>query len=104
MQYHEATGDARVLEAVRRSLRALLGGLDRAPLFDWGRFRWFEGLVPAFYVYERTKEPWLLDLARKLREQGTDYDALYRTDDVRVPTPRPTCRRASAARMAMTWS
>ena len=88
VQYHEATGDARVLEAVRRSLRALLGGLDRAPLFDWGRFRWFEGLVPAFYVYERTKEPWLLDLARKLREQGTDYDALYRTDDVRVPTPR----------------
>ncbi len=77
-QYHEATGDARVLEAVRRSLRAVHDGLDRTPLYDWGRFRWFEGLVPAFYVYERTPEPWLLDLARKLRAQGVDYEALYR--------------------------
>jgi len=87
-QYHEATGDARVLEAVRRSLRAVHDGLDRTPLFDWGKFRWFEGLVPAFYVYERTGEPWLLDLARKLRAQGVDYEALCRTEDVTAPTPR----------------
>ena len=88
VQYHEATGDARVLEAVARSLRALLAGLDRTPLYEWGRFRWYEGLVSTFYVYERTREPWLLELARKLREQGVDFEALYRTDDVTVPTPR----------------
>ena len=88
VQYHEATGDARVLEAVARSLRALLAGLDRTPLYEWGRFRWYEGLVSAFYVYERTREPWLLDLARKLRAQGVDFEALYRTDDITVPTPR----------------
>jgi hypothetical protein len=87
-QYHEATGDARVLDAVRRSLRAVFAGLDRTPLFDWGRFRWFEGLVPAFYAYERTREPWLLDLARKLRAQGVDFEALYRTGDITIPTPR----------------
>jgi DUF1680 family protein len=88
VQYHEATGDVRVLEAVTRSLRALLAGLDRTPLYEWGRFRWYEGLVSVFYVHERTREPWLLDLARKLREQGVDFEALYRTDDVTVPTPR----------------
>jgi hypothetical protein len=88
VQYHEATGDARVLETVARSLRAVHAGLDRTPLFDWGRFRWYEGLVPAFYVYEHTREPWLLDLARKLRAQGVDFEALYRTEDVTVPTPR----------------
>jgi DUF1680 family protein len=88
VQYHEATGDARVLEAVTRSLRALLAGLDRTPLYEWGRFRWYEGLVSVFYVHERTREPWLLDLARKLREQGVDFEALYRTDDITVPTPR----------------
>ena len=44
--------------------------------------------MSAFYVYERTGEPWLLDLARKLRAQGVDFEALYRTDDVTVPTPR----------------
>ena len=36
-QYHEATGDARVLEAVVKSLRALLAGLDRTPLYEWGQ-------------------------------------------------------------------
>jgi uncharacterized protein len=88
VQYHEATGDARVLEAVRRSLRALDAGLDRTPLFDWGRFRWYEGLVSALYVHERTGEPWLLGLSRKLRAQGVDFEALWRTSDVTVPTPR----------------
>lgn len=88
VQYHELTGDRRVLDAVTRSLRAMHAGLDRTPLYDWGRFRWYEGLVPAFYVYERTREPWLLELARKLRDQGVDFEALYRTEDITLPTPR----------------
>jgi uncharacterized protein len=88
VQYHEATGDPRVFAAVTRSLRALLAGLDRTPLYDWGRCRWFEGLISVFHVYERAPEPWLLDLARKLHEQGADYEALYETEDVTVPTPR----------------
>jgi hypothetical protein len=87
-QYHDATGDDRVLEAVTRSLRALMSGLDRTPLYGWGKFRWFEGLVPVFHVYERAPEPWLLELARKLRAQGVDYQALFSTDDLTVPTPR----------------
>ncbi|NUR54019.1 MAG: hypothetical protein HOQ29_06210 [Acidobacteria bacterium] len=87
-QYHEAAGDTRVLGAVQRSLRALLTGLDRTPLYGWGKFRWYEGLVPVFYVYERTREPWLLDLARKLRAQGADFQALFASDDLAVPTPR----------------
>ncbi len=88
VQYHELTGDQRVLDAVTRSLRAVHAGLDRTPLYDWGRFRWYEGLVPSFYVYERTREPWLLELARKLRDQGVNFEALYRTEDVTLPTPR----------------
>ena len=52
-QYHEATGDARVLDAVARSLRAMDEGLDRTPLYDWGKFRWFEGLVPVFTCTSR---------------------------------------------------
>jgi hypothetical protein len=88
VQYHELTGDQRVLDAVTKSLRALHAGLDRTPLYDWGRFRWYEGLVPTFYVYERTREPWLLELARKLRAQGVDFAALYETGDITLPTPR----------------
>ncbi len=87
-QYHEATGDTAALEASMRSLRALEAGLDRTPLYDWGRFRWFEGVIPALYAHERTGEPWLLDLARKLRDQGIDYERLMALDEVRVPTAR----------------
>jgi len=87
-QYHEATGDPRVLDAVVKSLRAMLAGLDRTPLYGWGKFRWFEGLIPAFYAYAHTRERWLLDLALKLRAQGVDFEALYKTDDLTRPTPR----------------
>ncbi len=87
-QHHAATGDAHVLNAVVKSLGAVFEGLDRTPLFDWGRYRWYEGLVPAFHAYEHTREPWLLDLARKLRAQGVDLAALYESDDIKVPTPR----------------
>ncbi len=87
-QYHDATGDERVLRAVERSLRAMHAGLDRTPLYDWGRYRWFEGLIPIFHVFEKTGEPWLLDLGRKLYAQGFDYQAFYKDEDVTVPTPR----------------
>ncbi len=88
VQYYEATGENAVLQAVVRNLRATLTALDRTPLFDWGRFRWFEGLIPVYYAYERTREDWLLDLARKLHAQGFDYMEFYRGVDVTSPTPR----------------
>ncbi len=88
IQYHEATGDDAVFEAVLRNLRAILGVLDRTPLFGWGRFRWFEGLIAVHYAYERTGEPWLLDLAGKLHAQGFDYMSFFAGEDVVSPTPR----------------
>lgn len=86
VQYHEATGDDAVLKAVVRNLKAFLGTLDKTPLYDWGKFRWYEGLVSVHYVYEKTGEPWLLDLARKLREQGFDFMAYFNGEDIKVPT------------------
>ncbi|MDI6447946.1 beta-L-arabinofuranosidase domain-containing protein [Anaerobaca lacustris] len=88
VQYHEATGDAAVLQAVARNLRVTLDALDRTPLFNWGRFRWFEGLISAYYVYELSGEDWLLDLARKFCDQGFDYMGFYDGEDVTMPTPR----------------
>ena len=87
-QYHDATGDERVFGAVEASLRALARKVEQAPLYNWGRYRWFEGLIPVFYVYRRTRQQWLLDLAHRLREQGFDYAAFHRGEDVTSPTPR----------------
>ncbi|MBN2313518.1 MAG: glycoside hydrolase family 127 protein [Sedimentisphaerales bacterium] len=88
VQYHEATSDATVLEVVMRNLKAILKTLDQTPLFNWGKFRWFEGLISVYYVYEKTGEAWLLDLARKLYAQGFDYMSFYSGKDVTIPTPR----------------
>ncbi len=46
-------------------------------LSQWGAARWFECLIPIFWLYERRPEEWLLELAVKLRCQGTNYEALY---------------------------
>ncbi len=88
VQYHEATGDDAILQAVMRNLKAFLVTLDRTPLHNWGRARWFEGLIPVFYAYERTGETWLLDLARKLHAQGFNYMEFYGGTDITTPTPR----------------
>ena len=88
VQYHEATGEASVLEAVMRNLKAMLQILNEIPLFGWGKFRWFEGLISVYYAYERTGEYWLLDLARKLHVQGFDYMKFYAGKDITIPTPR----------------
>jgi uncharacterized protein len=88
VQYHDATRDDAVLQAVLRNLRATLDTLDRTPLFGWGRFRYFEGLISAYYAFEQTGQPWLLDLARKLHDQGFDYRAYYAGPDITAPTPR----------------
>jgi uncharacterized protein len=87
VQYHEAAGDPLVLQAVLRNLKATAEALDRKSLFDWGKFRWFEGLIPVYYAYERTGEDWLLNLARKLRAQGFNYQAFYAGDEITKPTP-----------------
>jgi len=77
MQYADATEDPRVAPAIERCLRAIDLHIDSAPIFNWAAFRWFEALVPIFWLYRRTGQSWLLDLARKLHAQGFDYAAFF---------------------------
>jgi len=88
VQYHQATGNATVLAAVERNLKALASTLDSIPLFNWGKYRWFEGLISVYYVFEQSGEAWLLDLAAKLRDQGFAYASFYESEDIGSPTPR----------------
>ncbi len=72
-QYQEASGDSRVIPAMERSLASLNYQLDHRQLFDWSYFRWGDLLVSLFWLYDRTGEPWLLDLARKAAIQGYSW-------------------------------
>jgi hypothetical protein len=72
-QYYEATEDKRVIPAMGKFLRKLDTVLDKQPLFDWSKPRWGDLVLSIHWVYDRTQEPWLLDLAAKVQKQGQDW-------------------------------
>jgi hypothetical protein len=88
MQYYDATGDARVITAVEKCLHGIDRHIDRAPLFNWAQFRWFEALIPIYWLYEHTEAPWLLDLGVKLHAQGFNWRAFFERWPMTEPTPK----------------
>jgi DUF1680 family protein len=84
--YHDATGDARIPGVVQKALRMLDRRIDCHPLNAWGQFRWFEALIAIWWLYERTGEPWLIDLAVKFHAQGFHWRAFFE----RWPLTQPT--------------
>ena len=76
-QYHEATGDGRVIPAMGRFLRWLDDDLDRHPLRSWARIRWADLVVSIHWLHDRTGEDWLLPLGAKVRGQGFDWRGLF---------------------------
>lgn len=74
-QWHEYTGDARIIPAMLRFCRLLETELVAQPLFDWGRYRWADLLVSLHWLHERTGDDWLLDLAALVQQQGFDWMA-----------------------------
>ncbi|MDO4292904.1 MAG: glycoside hydrolase family 127 protein [Eubacteriales bacterium] len=75
--YEQCSREERVEEAVYRALRQLLSHISSHTLFGWGAARWFECLIPLFWLYERRPEPWMLELAHVLDGCGIDYEKLY---------------------------
>lgn len=79
--YYDCSKDERALNAVRRTLKQFNTHLDKYPLFNWGKYRWFEGLIAIYRLYEIDQEEWLLTLADKLRKQGFDYESFMKSSD-----------------------
>ena len=72
-QYEEASGDARVIPAMEKSFRSIDYQLDRRPLFAWNFFRWGDGVLSLLWLYDRVGEPWMLNLSRKIANQGYNW-------------------------------
>ena len=86
--YHDASGDDRTPRVIEKALRSLDRRIDTNPLSRWGQFRWFEALIAIWWLYEKTREPWLLDLAVKLHAQGFDWKAFFSRWPITEPTPK----------------
>lgn len=72
-QWQEATGDIRIIPAMLRAMRRIGTLLDEKPLRSWGRMRWADLVISIHWLYERTGEVWLLDLAQVAHDQGYDW-------------------------------
>ena len=72
-QYQEATGDPRVIPLMQRYFAFQARELPKRPLQDWGKYRWQDELVSVLWLYNRTGDSSLLNLARDLHDQGYDW-------------------------------
>ena len=86
MQYHQATGDPRVLPFMDRYFRYQLDALPGAPFAMWGAPRAQEELVILHYMYRQTKVPYLMELARIISDQCYDWGAFFQD----FPYPKTT--------------
>jgi uncharacterized protein len=72
-QYHEATGDARVLRVMEKYWEYRARHLDARPLAAWAAYRWGDELLSVLWLYRRNGDARLLDLARRIKAQGFDW-------------------------------
>lgn len=77
--------NGRALDCVRKAMKNLLDRMKsgETKLFSWGKFRWFEALIPLKILKDEKNEPWIDELALLLKENGAKY-SLY-TDEWKVP-------------------
>ena len=60
------------------------------PLREWAAFRWGDELVSVLWLYEHTGEQSLIELARVLHDQGTDWKGYFVDFPMRQKTDEKT--------------
>ncbi|MGW0229898.1 beta-L-arabinofuranosidase domain-containing protein [Actinopolymorpha singaporensis] len=86
-QYADATGDERVPAFLRRYFTFQARNLPQRPLHGWGRARGADNVLSVMWLYDRTGEEWLLDLARLLLAQTHDWATFLTRDLPAGPAP-----------------
>ncbi len=77
--WYDCTEDERIPQALWRVMKNFYDLIlsDGVKIFDWGKYRWYEGFVALNFLRERyPDEEWIVSLAKLLKETGTDYGAL----------------------------
>ena len=72
--YYECSKDERIPSVIYKLLKNYyeLLSSEKIKLFDWGKFRWYECLIAINFMWKRTGETWLKELAKILKKQGAD--------------------------------
>jgi hypothetical protein len=75
--YYEATNDSRVIPFLSKYLKYELANLDQDPLSEWGKSRAADNMEIALWVYNKTGEKFLLELAEKLKRQSYPWIDIF---------------------------
>lgn len=85
-QYYSATGDERVIGFMTRYFRYQLETLPEFPLGHWSfwaEYRACDNMQAVYWLYNRTGDRFLLELAELLHRQGHDFVGMFtRSDDL----------------------
>ncbi|MEP6714860.1 MAG: beta-L-arabinofuranosidase domain-containing protein [Terriglobia bacterium] len=76
-QYQEVSGDPRVIPVLEKYFAWQAGRLATNPLHEWAQYRWGDEVLSIVWLYNRTGDEKLLDLARELAKQGFDWKGLF---------------------------
>ncbi len=71
--FHEATGDARVLPFLTRYFRFQADHIGAHPVTSWAKARVGDNIDVVLWLYNRTGDAFLLTLADALRDQGFNF-------------------------------
>jgi len=86
-QHYEVTGDERVIELMTKYFKFQLKTLPEKKLSFlsiWAENRGGENLASVIWLYNRTGDKFLLDLAKLLDKQTTDWSDLFETGNLIV--------------------
>lgn len=74
-EFAEGTRYTRAFDGLRRAMKCLYEELQsgRITLFNWGKFRWYECMIPLAFIYDREPEEWIIKLSHILEDEGEDY-------------------------------
>ena len=75
--YADLAGETAAEESLYRLLKNMWIFTRHCTLHNWAAMRWFEALIPIFWMYERRQEDWLLRLAYRFEQQGFHYGSLF---------------------------
>jgi hypothetical protein len=75
--YYEATNDARVVPFLSKYFKYQLANLDADQLTSWGKSRAGDNIELVLWVYNKTGESFLLELANKLKLQAYQWQDIF---------------------------
>ncbi|MBN1387080.1 MAG: glycoside hydrolase family 127 protein [Bacteroidales bacterium] len=77
MEYYEATGNQKALEVITGYFRYLHENDPDWPDKEWRGVRAMEHAVTGYWLYNRLKEPWILETIESIQNNSFDWSEYY---------------------------